>query len=396
MSVNTSSSPFSVIESFDNQTVTLTGVTGYLGQLFLAKLLYVVPNVKQVYVIIRSKSNQTSHQRFMELIKKSLAYELIKKKYKSDWINWINNKVIVMNGDIGYDNYNLSNDDYQLLINNTNIFIHSAADVSFTTKFSQIVKSNLIGTVHSINLAKQCSSLTCFCYISTAYVSSHKRFETYTHYPTAVEIPFDVNDLIKASFNNDKTVLDRAEEKMKQLNWPNTYVMSKACAEDYVRQFTNDLPIVIIRPSMIASVWKDLSQPGWNMAAGAGPTLCVYAIALGGLTLGVINENIMNSLDLVPSDYCCNVMLATISAHLHDLNNDNHVKEAKTYYAALGQYRPTINIFYKRVVDYFRKHPEAGRMRKPRVYTCSGDIFDKNVYFRYTLPLKFLKVLNHI
>jgi hypothetical protein len=43
---------------------------------------------------------------------------------------------------------------------------------------------------------------------------------------------------------------------------PNTYTFSKALAEQYLIESANDLPIAIVRPSIVVASWKH-PIPGW-------------------------------------------------------------------------------------------------------------------------------------
>ena len=44
--------------------------------------------------------------------------------------------------------------------------------------------------------------------------------------------------------------------------WPNTYVFTKAMGEMLVGKFKGDLPLVIVRPTIVTSTFKE-PFPGW-------------------------------------------------------------------------------------------------------------------------------------
>lgn len=44
--------------------------------------------------------------------------------------------------------------------------------------------------------------------------------------------------------------------------WPNTYVFTKAMGEMLVGQLKENLPLVILRPTIISSTYKE-PFPGW-------------------------------------------------------------------------------------------------------------------------------------
>ncbi|GBO17528.1 putative fatty acyl-CoA reductase 4 [Araneus ventricosus] len=45
-------------------------------------------------------------------------------------------------------------------------------------------------------------------------------------------------------------------------DWPNTYTFSKCLAENVIMDTASDLPIAIIRPSIVVSTWKH-PMPGY-------------------------------------------------------------------------------------------------------------------------------------
>ena len=47
-------------------------------------------------------------------------------------------------------------------------------------------------------------------------------------------------------------------------NYPNTYALSKAYAEDVVYSYRKKFPVVISRPSIVISAWKQ-PYPGLQM-----------------------------------------------------------------------------------------------------------------------------------
>lgn len=56
-------------ECFENSTIFLTGATGFIGNLLLAKILKTT-NVKRIYLLIRTKTgkkHKTPEQRFAEI-----------------------------------------------------------------------------------------------------------------------------------------------------------------------------------------------------------------------------------------------------------------------------------------------------------------------------------------
>ncbi|EEC77079.1 hypothetical protein OsI_15479 [Oryza sativa Indica Group] len=70
---------------------------------------------------------------------------------------------------------------------------------------------------------------------------------------------------IKSSIHNklEKTTMKKLGlKRAMHFGWPNTYVLTKAMGEMLLRQLGGDLPVVIVRPSIITSTFQD-PMPGW-------------------------------------------------------------------------------------------------------------------------------------
>lgn len=50
--------------------------------------------------------------------------------------------------------------------------------------------------------------------------------------------------------------------RAKVYGWPNTYVFTKAMAEMLVGELKGDMPVVILRPTIVLSTYKE-PIPGW-------------------------------------------------------------------------------------------------------------------------------------
>lgn len=50
--------------------------------------------------------------------------------------------------------------------------------------------------------------------------------------------------------------------RARMYGWPNTYVFTKAMGEMVVSDLKNNLPLIIIRPTIVTSTYKE-PFPGW-------------------------------------------------------------------------------------------------------------------------------------
>lgn len=89
--------------------------------------------------------------------------------------------------------------------------------------------------------------------------------------------------------------------------WPNTYTFTKSMAERTLRKKRRpDLPVLLVRPSIISGAWKE-PVPGWTDTISAAG-----GISLGG-GIGIINwvhGHGDNLADLIPVDIVSNIIVA--------------------------------------------------------------------------------------
>lgn len=84
-------------------------------------------------------------------------------------------------------------------------------------------------------------------------------------------------------------------------------MFTKAIAEDTVRQYSTEIPICIVRPSIVTSTYNE-PLPGWiNNLYGAVGVVMGSAIGL----LHSLHCTPENLADLVPADYVISHVIAT-------------------------------------------------------------------------------------
>lgn len=89
-------------------------------------------------------------------------------------------------------------------------------------------------------------------------------------------------------------------------NRPNTYIFTKALAEQVVADYSSKLPVVVVRPSIVSAARKEPS-PGW-VDSYNGATALVAGGARGLLT-SVYGQGWLVA-DLIPVDVCVNLCIA--------------------------------------------------------------------------------------
>lgn len=57
----------SIPTSFKEQTVLVSGATGFMGKVLTEKLLRSCPDLRHIYLLVREKKGKTMHQRLDEI-----------------------------------------------------------------------------------------------------------------------------------------------------------------------------------------------------------------------------------------------------------------------------------------------------------------------------------------
>ncbi|MGH9783014.1 MAG: SDR family oxidoreductase, partial [Terriglobia bacterium] len=96
-----------------------------------------------------------------------------------------------------------------------------------------------------------------------------------------------------------------------ELGWPNTYTLTKSLAESLIRKLAADLPVAVVRPSIVES---SLRQPflGWNEGVNTSAPLSY----LLGTYFRQLPTNKRKRLDLIPVDLVCRGMTLIAAALL--------------------------------------------------------------------------------
>ncbi|KAI8131043.1 putative fatty acyl-CoA reductase [Lucilia cuprina] len=282
---------------YKNKVVFLTGGTGFLGKVFIEKLLRST-DVAKVYVLTRPKAGVDINERFSKILKDPLFEKLC--TIKPNPMKYI--KPIA--GDCTLSNLGISSaEDREELIENVDIVVHVAATVRFNEPLSNATKINVQATVELINLAKEMKKLKSFVHVSSAFANCLVFNASETYYTEYLGISSDKLLQIKDVLGDE--TLDRMEGELVG-KFPNTYCYTKSLAEEAVLTKANNLPICIFRPGIILPT-SDEPLTGWidNLY---GPMSVLYGSAYG--VLRVMYGCPTNKAGLVPVDYCANMMLA--------------------------------------------------------------------------------------
>ncbi len=92
-----------------------------------------------------------------------------------DFDKWANSKLEPILGDITKPKLGLLEPERQKLINEVDIIINVAADVSFNQRLDVAISNNVRGPMNILELAKELKHCIIFTHVSTAYVNCNKK-----------------------------------------------------------------------------------------------------------------------------------------------------------------------------------------------------------------------------
>ncbi|KAB2065590.1 hypothetical protein E1A91_A09G103400v1 [Gossypium mustelinum] len=395
------------VKFFQGKTILITGATGFLAKVFVEKILRIQPNVNKLYLLVRASNNKSAKQRlYDEIISKEL-FKILCNNWGSKFDALISNKVKAVAGDISFENLGLNDSELrEEMQKEIQIIVNVAASTDFSERYDDALDINTFGAFNVLNFGKKCDKVKLFLHISTAYVCGE-------------EIGIILEKLKR---RNDMNIFEEkrlAEEQLSQLQnqcipdkaitssmkefgleraklngWPNTYVFTKAMGEMLLERFKGDLPLVIIRPTIIASTYKQ-PFPGWIEGVR---TIDSVLVNYGKGKLTCFPGNLNSALDVIPVDMVVNVMVVAIEVHYAQ-----HQYSCETIYHVGTSSKNPLKLSDLRNLShyYFTKNPwidtngqkvEAGKL----IVFSTINRFFLYMKIKYVLPLKVFYLINKL
>jgi len=332
-----------VTEFLKNQTIFLTGVTGFLGKVLLWKALNEAGENIKFYVLVRPSKDGNIEQRIEEVFNTKIFDELLRSKPQ------LKECVIPIQGDITKEDLGLSEHDRKTLEKETTVIIHSAATTKFTENLKLAVQMNVLAVRAMLELGKNCSKLISFVQISTAYVAADT--------PNLPLIYEEIHPVRYTPFEVIQKVANLSLEEADAITaetihpFPNTYSFTKSLGEHLLIKERGNLPICIIRPSIVtAAVCEPL--PGW-IDVLLGPAGLFIATGVGALR--VMRGASKNVADFVPVDIVCNAILASAwrNVKLAKESPEEFPRNIPIYHVATSSANPLLWLWPRTMIPYY-------------------------------------------
>ncbi len=342
-----------IAESYAGKRVLLTGSTGFLGKVFLSKLLKTCSGIGQVIVLVRAASQQAAEDRFVRDVVTSRVFDPLREEHGLGLYEYVAKRVTVFRGDLSKPDAGLDETQLETLCTDLDLVIHCAGLVEFVPPLDKALDINVLGTLACLDLARRAGvGRAGFVHVSTCFVCGTKPgvhpetldphdypkrthsggfggFDAKRELEVALSLVDDIRnreaedpavqaDLWEEADGNKRRVkrltdmhvrrrlMEIGIERAQRWGWPNTYTYSKALAERLVHAADDELGCVTtVRPAIVES---SLSYPfpGWNQGINTSAPL-VWMTAQG---QDFWPSTVDLALDIIPVDFVANGLVA--------------------------------------------------------------------------------------
>ncbi|MFT7475533.1 MAG: fatty acyl-CoA reductase, partial [Verrucomicrobiales bacterium] len=380
--------------------IAVTGSTGFLGTALIERLVRSVPDCELVLLV--RPGRRGAQARVTRDVLKNDAFDGLRANMGKDaFAEMCERRVTAVAGDVGTDGLGLSGDDLDLWLS-ADVIIHSAATVSFDSPLDTAVEVNLLGPQRIANLCNEHDVAPHLVAVSTCYVAGSRRGSAPEQLVDESTFFVDVDwrkevDAARRSRHDEETasrqpkrlqqfrsearrelgavgtpalaaktesirhawvttqMVENGRARASSLGFPDAYAYTKALGELALVEKRGDVPVSIVRPSIIESAWSE-PVPGWIRGFRmAEPVIISYARGLlsefPGVPEGVV--------DVIPVDM---VVAAIVAVAARGPKNDG----PDVTQVASGTANP---LRYRNLVDYaeewFVKNPIYDDLGQP-------------------------------
>jgi thioester reductase-like protein len=350
----------SVRETLANRHILLIGVTGFIGKVWLVDLLEKVPNLGRITLLIRRNRTTSAHRRFEKIVEESPAFDQLHELHGRNLGAFLRGKVEVVEGDVSLPGLGVDEATQARLQKSLDLVVNSAGLTDFNPDLRDALSSNVDSALHLIDFLRKCKHAALM-HLSTCYVvgmrdgrvgeqlednynpSRDPRFEAENEVASLrerirrIEARAQGPELNKAlrrqalGRGGDETSAPAGElegvlrrnrarwvrnrlthvgmRRAQHLGWPNTYTFTKSLGESILARHGKDLPIAIVRPSIVESSERSPFS-GWNEGINTSGPLSY----LLGTNFRQLPSNERKCLDVIPVDMVCRGMTLIAAA----------------------------------------------------------------------------------
>jgi HAD superfamily hydrolase (TIGR01490 family) len=367
-------------EKLADKKVLVTGVTGFIGEALLHRIIGELPGTT-VVAIIRPKGSLTGTDRLKQLLRKEIFQGFYGENTPyADVDALAAARVEVVDGDLA---------DVPELPKDLDVVVHCAGDVSFDPPIHEAFTTNVLGTKQLLERIVETGRQVHYVHISTAYTAGRRRGavpEAPIEHTVDWRAEADAGLAMKArveeqsrspallaKFHKEaeklhgragpittatdterrrvewvaKRLVEMGTERAHSLGWTDCYTFTKALGERVVEEFAQRLPVSIVRPAIVESAWT-LPYPGWIEGFKMAEPI-ILAYGRGELPEFPSTGDMV--LELVPVDHVVGAICAV-------MGRQAEVAEPEYFTIGSGYRNPlTLQELHPWIRDYFMEHP---------------------------------------
>jgi alcohol-forming fatty acyl-CoA reductase len=350
----------SLRENLANRHILLIGVTGFIGKVWLVDLLENLPNIGKITLLIRRNRTTSAQRRFEKIVEESPTFDTLHDRHGRKLGAYLEEKVEVVEGDVSLPGLGLNETTQARLAKSLDLIVNSAGLTDFNPDLRDALSSNVDSAIHLLDFLRTCSHAGLM-HLSTCYVVGMRdgrvTEELRENYNPAGDPKFDAEREVESLRETIRRVEERAGSpeldkalrrqalgrggneaaappgeldgvlkrnrarwarnrlvrvglrRAQHLGWPNTYTFTKSLGESILARRGNDLPIAIVRPSIVESSERS-PFTGWNEGINTSGPLSY----LLGTNFRQLPSNERKCLDVIPVDMVSRGMTLIASA----------------------------------------------------------------------------------
>lgn len=350
----------SVRENLAHRHLLLIGVTGFIGKVWLVDLLENVPNIGKITLLIRRNRTTSAQRRFAKIVEESPTFDTLHDRNGRKLGAFLEEKVEVIEGDVSLPGLGLNEATQARLTKSLDLIVNSAGLTDFNPDLRDALSSNVDSANNLLEFLRKCNHAGLM-HLSTCYVVGMRdgrvTEELRDNYNPTGDPKFDAEREVESLRETVRRVEERAESpeldkalrrqalgrggneasappgeldgvlkrnrarwarnrlvriglrRAQHLGWPNTYTFTKSLGESILTRRGHDLPIAIVRPSIVESSERS-PFTGWNEGINTSGPLSY----LLGTNFRQLPSNERKCLDVIPVDMVSRGMTLIASA----------------------------------------------------------------------------------
>src|SRR5258708_915445 len=164
------SEPLSVRSALRGKHVMLVGVTGFIGKVWLANTLMDISDIGRIYLLIRRQKSNPAQKRFQKMVEESPVFDPLYERYGSRLLQFITDKVQVVEGDVTQPGLGIDGEMAQSLRSKLDLIVNSSGLTDFNPDLRDALTTNVDAALNVVDFIRQ-SDHAGLLHLSTCYVA---------------------------------------------------------------------------------------------------------------------------------------------------------------------------------------------------------------------------------